>query len=84
MRSLGRLGDLSRRSRLSNPPGVRGSQLSPATDEVDLGTVEVASLAPGVYAADVVLPTTGESEVQVSLRTTEFDNPVRTVTFEVP
>lgn len=46
--------------------------------------MEVASLAPGVYAADVVLPTTGESEVQVSLRTTEFDNPVRTVTFEVP
>jgi copper transport protein len=32
----------------------------------------------------VVLPTGGEWEVQVSLRTTEFDNPVETVTFRVP
>ncbi|MBE1875277.1 FixH family protein [Myceligenerans pegani] len=64
--------------------GYEAPQLSLATDEVDLGTVEVSSLGPGVYAGDVVLPTTGEWEVRVSLRTTEFDNPVRTVTFQVP
>ncbi len=46
--------------------------------------MELASLGPGVYAGDVVLPTGGEWEVQVSLRTTEFDNPVRTLELVVP
>lgn len=64
--------------------GYEAPRLSLTSDEVDLGEVEVASLGPGVYAGDVVLPTGGEWEVQVSLRTTEFDNPVRTVTFRVP
>lgn len=64
--------------------GYAAPQLSLATDEVDLGQVEVSSLGPGVYAGDVVLPTSGEWEVQVSLRTTEFDNPVGSVTFRVP
>lgn len=64
--------------------GYEAPQLSLTTDDVDLGAVEVSSLGPGVYAGDVVLPTGGDWEVQVSLRTTEFDNPVRTVTFRVP
>lgn len=64
--------------------GYEAPRLSLRSDEVDLGEVQVASLGPGVYAGDVVLPTGGEWEVQVSLRTTEFDNPVRTVTFQVP
>lgn len=64
--------------------GYEAPRLSLKSDEVDLGEVEVASLGPGVYAGEVVLPTGGEWEVQVSLRTTEFDNPVRTVTFRIP
>ena len=64
--------------------GYEAPRLSLKSDEVDLGEVAVASLGPGVYAGEVVLPTGGEWEVQVSLRTTEFDNPVRTVTFRVP
>ncbi|WP_369374005.1 copper resistance protein CopC [Promicromonospora sp. Populi] len=64
--------------------GYEAPQLSLTTGDVDLGAVEVNSLGPGVYAGDVVLPTTGEWEVQVSLRTTEFDNPVATATFRVP
>jgi copper transport protein len=64
--------------------GYEAPRLSLTSDDVDLGEVAVASLGPGVYAGDVVLPTGGEWEVQVSLRTTEFDNPVRTVTFRVP
>ncbi|MEV0949471.1 CopD family protein [Promicromonospora sp. NPDC050249] len=64
--------------------GYEAPRLSLRSGEVDLGEVQVASLAPGVYAGEVVLPTGGEWEVQVSLRTTEFDNPVRTVTFRVP
>lgn len=64
--------------------GYEAPRLSLKSGEVDLGEVQVASLGPGVYAGEVVLPTGGEWEVQVSLRTTEFDNPVRTVTFRVP
>ncbi|MDR7385055.1 copper resistance CopC/CopD family protein [Promicromonospora iranensis] len=64
--------------------GYEAPRLSLKSAEVDLGEVEVASLGPGVYAGEVVLPTGGEWEVQVSMRTTEFDNPVRTVTFRVP
>ncbi|MFC4628094.1 copper resistance protein CopC [Promicromonospora alba] len=64
--------------------GYEAPRLSLKSGEVDLGEVEVASLGPGVYAGELVLPTGGEWEVQVSLRTTEFDNPVRTVTFQVP
>ncbi|WP_275001471.1 CopD family protein [Promicromonospora iranensis] len=64
--------------------GYEAPRLSLKSDDVDLGEVRLASLGPGVYAGDVVLPTGGEWEAQVSLRTTEFDNPVRTVTFRVP
>lgn len=42
------------------------------------------ALICGAFDGDVVLPTAGEWKVQVSLRTTEFDNPVRSVTFRVP
>jgi copper transport protein len=64
--------------------GYEAPRLSLKSSEVDLGEVAVASLGPGIYAGEVVLPTGGEWEAQVSLRTTEFDNPVRTVTFSVP
>jgi len=64
--------------------GYEAPRLSLASSEVDLGGVPVASLGPGVYAGEVVLPTGGEWTVQVSVRTTEFDNPVETVTFDVP
>jgi copper transport protein len=64
--------------------GYEAPRLALTSDEVELGEVALSSLGPGVYAGDIVLPTTGEWEVQVSLRTTEFDNPVKTVTFVVP
>ncbi|GAA5117368.1 copper resistance protein CopC [Alloalcanivorax gelatiniphagus] len=64
--------------------GYAAPRLSLSTGEVDLGEVALRNLGPGVYAGDVVLPTGGTWEAQVSLRTTEFDNPVRTVELEVP
>ncbi len=64
--------------------GFEAPRMSLSTDGVDLGAVLLTNLGPGIYSGDVVLPTAGDWEVQVSLRTTEFDNPVRTVTFEVP
>jgi copper transport protein len=64
--------------------GHEAPRMSLSTDDVDLGAVSLTNLGPGIYSGDVVLPTAGTWEVQVSLRTTEFDNPVQTVTFEVP
>jgi copper transport protein len=54
-----------------------------SSDDVDLGDVPVQSVAPGSYAAQVVLPSPGTWRLQVSLRTTEFDNPVTTLEFTV-
>lgn len=64
--------------------GFEAPRVSLATEEVDLGEVALTNQGPGVYAGDVVLPTGGDWKVQVSLRTTEFDNPVRSVVLEVP
>jgi copper transport protein len=58
-------------------------EVSLASDDVDLGRVPVAPTGAGTYAADVVIPAPGQWRVQVSLRATEFENPVATLTFEV-
>jgi copper transport protein len=52
--------------------------------DVDLGEIVLASTAPGTYAGDVVLPAAGTWQLQISLRTSEFDNPVATVELTVP
>ena len=54
-----------------------------ASDDVDLGVVEVAPVGAGTYAARVVIPAAGEWLVQVSLRATRFDNPVVALAFDV-
>ena len=54
-----------------------------ASDDVDLGPVALTNVGPGSYTADVVIPSPGTWRVQVSLRTSEFDNPVTTVEFRV-
>jgi copper transport protein len=64
--------------------GFEAPRVSLSTEEVDLGEVALTNQGPGVYSGDVVLPTGGDWKVQVSLRTTEFDNPVRSVVLEVP
>lgn len=55
-----------------------------ATGDLDLGAQPVVPTAVGTYAAELVLPAPGTWLVQVSLRTSEFDNPVTTIRFEVP
>lgn len=50
--------------------------------EVDLGAIDLRNIGPGAYAADVVFPSPGTWELQVSLRVSEFENPVATL--EVP
>jgi copper transport protein len=64
--------------------GYAAPRISLSTTDLDLGDVALRNLGPGTYAGDVVLPTGGEWEAQVSLRTTEFDNPVRTLRLDVP
>ncbi len=54
-----------------------------ADESVDLGQQPVVPTAAGTYVVETVVPAPGSWVVQVSLRTSEFDNPVTTVTFEV-
>lgn len=49
---------------------------------VDLGAIDLRNIGPGAYAADVVFPSAGTWELQVSLRVSEFENPVTTL--EIP
>ncbi len=46
---------------------------------VDLGDVELRRTGRGAYEGDVVIPRDGEWSVAVSVRTSEFDNPVAVV-----
>lgn len=64
--------------------GFAAPRISLSTTDLDLGEVALRNIGPGVYTGDVVLPTGGSWEAQVSLRTTEFDNPVKTIELEVP
>ena len=57
--------------------------VSLTSDTVDLGTQPVVPVGAGTYVVETVVPSPGTWEVQVSLRASEFDNPVTTVTFEV-
>jgi copper transport protein len=54
-------------------------EVSISNDTVDLGVLELEPVGAGTYAASVVFPSSGAWEAQVSLRATEFDNPVAIV-----
>lgn len=58
-------------------------EVSLASDDVDLGVVPVTPVGAGTYAAEAVIPSAGVWRVQVSLKATEFDNPVVTLAFDV-
>jgi len=58
-------------------------EVSVASSDVDLGVIPVVPTGAGTYAAEVTLPAPGEWRVQVSLRATEFDNPVVTLSFDL-
>ena len=60
------------------PPVVRIS-----SDQVQLGTVPLTQAVAGTYTAQVVLPAPGTWQMQVSLRISEFANPVATLEFTV-
>ncbi|GAB2652059.1 copper resistance CopC/CopD family protein [Kribbella swartbergensis] len=58
------------------PPVVRLS-----SDRVALGAVPLTQVSPGLYTAQVVLPAPGTWRMQVSLRVSEFANPVSDLEF---
>lgn len=58
-------------------------EVSIRNDTVDLGALELAPVGAGTYTAPVVFPSSGAWEAQVSLRESEFDNPVAIVELEV-
>lgn len=85
-RTEGRSVDL--RVTLADPDGAPLRPFAPPTvsvagGEIDLGEVRLRRTAPGAYRAVVVIPGDGQWRAQVSVRTTEFDNPVSVVPFSV-
>lgn len=62
---------------------VRAPVVRIASTQVDLGEVDLTSEAAGTWSGPVVLPTTGQWRVQVSLRLSEFENPVTTLNLMV-
>ena len=62
---------------------TRLPEISLRSDELDLGQVRTTSVAAGTFRTEVVLPAAGTWRLQVSLRLSEFDNPVAVVTFTV-
>ncbi len=58
-------------------------EVSLRSADVDLGVVSVVPTGTGTYVANVNFPAAGEWTVQVSLRISEFENPVTTLTIDV-
>lgn len=63
--------------------GLEAPRVRLSGPDVDLGTIPLEAALAGTYTAQVVLPTAGTWELQVSLRTSEFDNPVATLQIPV-
>lgn len=61
--------------------GLEAPSVRLMSDKVNLGTLPVKSVAPGTYAAQAVLPTSGGWRLQVSLKVGEFENPVAVLRF---
>ncbi len=64
--------------------GVQSLTARLSSDALDLGEVPLAFVGPGSYAGEVVLPAPGTWRLQVSVRRSEFVNPVTTLELEVP
>lgn len=58
--------------------------VSISSEAVDLGPRPLTSIASGTYRLQVVIPTSGPWELQVSVRTSAFDNPVLTLSMPIP
>ena len=73
---------------LTDPDGKPLAPYAPPTvtvgdGEIDLGTAKLQRRGKGRYRTTVTIPRDGRWQAQVSVRTSEFDNPVAVVPFEV-
>ncbi len=62
--------------------GYAAPQLGLGSGDLDLGTVPVSAVDEGTYRAEAMIPRAGVWQVRVSVRLSEFDNPVAIV--EIP
>ncbi|GIF64091.1 copper-binding protein [Asanoa ishikariensis] len=74
--------------RLSNAAGEPTDGIAPpvvrlSADQTTLGAVPLTQVSPGFYTAKVTLPVPGTWRMQVSLRVSEFTNPVSELEFTV-
>ncbi|MEV0567398.1 FixH family protein [Dactylosporangium sp. NPDC050588] len=74
--------------RLSSPAGEPAEGVAPpvvrlSTDGTTLGDIPLTQVSAGLYTAQVVLPVSGTWRMQVSLRVTQFANPVDELEFIV-
>ncbi len=58
-------------------------EVSINSSSVDLGSLVLSPVGAGTYTASVVFPASGQWQAQVSLRASEFDNPVTIVELDV-
>lgn len=58
--------------------------VSISSEGLDLGSRPLTSIASGTYRLQAVIPTSGQWELQVSVRTSAFDNPVLTLPMPIP
>ena len=63
--------------------GLEAPEAAFSSGEVDLGPMELTNIGPGTYTGEAVIPSPGTWRLQVSLRLSEFDNPVTVVEFEL-
>jgi copper transport protein len=54
-----------------------------SSDQATLGAVPLTQVSPGLYTAKVVLPAPGTWRMQISLRVSEFANPVSELEFDI-
>ena len=57
--------------------------LTCSNDELSLGDATLTDTGAGAYRAELTIPTDGDWTAQVSVRTSEFDNPVASVPFTI-
>jgi copper transport protein len=74
--------------RMTSPAGEPAEGVAPpvvrlSSDRASLGAVPLTQVSPGFYTAQVVIPAPGTWRMQVSLRVTEFTNPVAELDFPI-
>ncbi len=84
-----RVGDNTVTIHLETPEGAPLTpyavpEISLSSASTDLGRRPVTDLGGGRYESEVLIPSPGEWQIQVSVRIDEFTNPVLSLDFEVP